>query len=153
MIFFISATKEGNMTIERPNSYQNREDDLRARFTSWISVIVWRARRDYFKAQKGRFREIPIEEIDEIPDDTGFEILERDEFIFADMNLAAQFQELPMCQQQVLALRFAKGLSPSEIAEVIGCNSRRVSQQLYRALTRLRHGLDQRDDICDHECL
>ena len=151
LVFFISTIKVGNMTIESPNSLRNGEDDLRARFTSWISVIVWRARQDYFRAQKRHFREIPIDEIDEIPDDSGFEVLEKDEFIFADERLALAFRSLSLCQQQVLTLRIAKGLSPVEIADLMGCDSARISRQLYKGPSNLRSRMEQ-EASANEEC-
>ena len=131
------------MNTQTSSNNQGDRDDLRARFTAWISVVVWRARRDYFRTQKHRFREIPIEEIEDIPDDTGFEILEKDEFLFADEHLARAFLALPVCQQQVLTLRIAKGLSPTEIAGIMGCDSARISRQLYNGLAALRREMEK----------
>lgn len=129
--------------LSNSNNSTRNHDELKARFTAWISVVVWRARRDYFRSQKQHFREIPIDEIDEIPDDTGFEVIEKEEFIFGNYLLAEAFHRLPICQQQVLTLRIAKRLSPYEIAEVMGCDSARISRQLYNGLAALRREMEK----------
>lgn len=138
------------MNSNSTNRNQHGGDDLRARFTAWIRLIVWRARMDYFKSQKRHFREIPIEEIDEIPDDTGFEVLEKDEFIFGDARLASAFQSLSLCQRQVVTLRIAKGFSPAEIAEIMGCDSARISRQYYKAMAQLRCSMTEECDPDDY---
>ncbi len=130
--------------LSNNNDSTSNHDEIRAQFTSWINVVVWRARRDYFKSQQRHFREIPIEEIDEIPDNSSFEVLEKDEFIFADERLAKAFPKLPLCQQQVITLRIAKDLSPAEIAEIMGCDSARISRQYYKAIAKLRSIMTQK---------
>lgn len=45
-------------------------------------------------------------------------------------------------QQQVLALRFAAGLSMRETADIVGCSEDAAKQHQYRALSQIRRWLD-----------
>lgn len=135
--------------LSNSNNSTSNHDELKARFTAWISVVVWRARMDYFRSQRRHFWEIPIEEIDEIPDESILEVLEKDEFIFADEHLAKAFLKLPLSQQQVITLRIAKRLSPAQIAEIMGCDSARISRQYYKAMAKLRSSVTRECDPND----
>lgn len=135
--------------LSNSNNSTSNHDELKARFTALISVVVWRARRNYFRSQQWHLREIPFEETDEIQDDNSFEALEKDEFVFADERLEKAFLKLSPCQQQVITLRIAKGLSPAEIAEIMGCDSARISRQYYKAIARLRSFMTQESNPYD----
>ena len=121
------------------NIIRNLDDDeLCARFTSWVEIIAHRAKLDYFKSQKYRLHEISIELIDGTNNNDEIQQFDKCEFVFQDSRLAEAFNRLPSNQQRIVTLRFAKGLSSAEIAEVVGYDSAKVSRQLYKALSKIR---------------
>lgn len=114
--------------------------NLQARFTSWIRIVIHRAKLDYLKYQKRHVRDIPIGLLDsgsigsvEVPDDIG-----DNGFLFHNRSLEDAFYKLPISQQQVLYMRIAIGLSSGEIANVMGCDSAKISRQYYKALSTLK---------------
>jgi RNA polymerase sigma-70 factor (ECF subfamily) len=53
-------------------------------------------------------------------------------------RVRAVIPELPAVQQEVLALRYADGLSPKEIARQLGISENAVSVRIHRAIARLK---------------
>lgn len=114
--------------------------NLQARFTSWIKIVIHRAKLDYLKYQKRHVRDVPIGLIDSgLLGNVG---LQEDKvengFLFQNRSLEDAFYNLPVFQQQVLSMRIVKGLSPTEIANVMGCDSAKISRQYYKALSVLK---------------
>lgn len=58
-------------------------------------------------------------------------------------SLAPEVVKLPEREQQILFLRFFKGLTQSEIADKLGISQMHVSRLLNRTLVKLRHAFDE----------
>lgn len=58
-----------------------------------------------------------------------------------------KLQELPDPYREALALRYVEGLSPKEIAEIVGESENAVSVRIHRGLKKLRALLETDSDI------
>ena len=125
---------------------KNDYTDLQARFTSWIRIVIQRARLDYLKYQKRHVRDIPVGLIDSnVIGNIGLqENSSAKDFLFQNRSLEDAFYKLPFLQQRVLYMRIVRGFSPAEIANLMGCDSAKISRQYYKALSALRHQLCNR---------
>ncbi len=122
-------------------------DELRARFTKWMEVTVYRARLNYLKAQSRHIDAIPLEEVEEqlrSPEDEGRWIQEiglSDSFDFEEEALVTAFSHLPAMKKKVITMLFLLNMTPHEIAEELGCATQYVYKQRSLALKRLRGAL------------
>jgi RNA polymerase sigma-B factor len=71
---------------------------------------------------------------------------ERFERVEATVTIAEAARDLSPRERRVLALRFVKDMTQTQIAEVIGVSQMQVSRILRRALTRLSESCDQSVD-------
>lgn len=118
------------------------QDELRARFTSWLDITLVRARSDYFE----QINNIPVEaSLDALPPDIipdphdYFAAVEQgNDFAFEEVRLAKAFAELPLMRKEVLRLLFVELKEPEEIAQILHCSTNYVHLQKSRALKRLR---------------
>lgn len=130
----------------------NREKDLlRAKFTSWLSTTLVRARADYID----RLARQPLEvSLDSIPANliadpkNPYEAVERNgsNFEFEEARLANAFAELPLMRREVLRLLFVEMKDPDEISAILHCSTQYVNLQKFRALKRLRELLMEGGD-------
>lgn len=130
----------------------NREKDLlRAKFTSWLSTTLIRARADYID----RLARQPLEvSLDSIPANliadpkNPYEAVERNgsDFEFEEARLANAFAELPLMRREVLRLLFVEMKDPDEISAILHCSTQYVNLQKFRALKRLRELLTEGGD-------
>lgn len=130
----------------------NREKDLlRAKFTSWLSTTLIRARADYID----RLARQPLEvSLDSIPANliadpkNPYEAVERNgsDFEFEEARLANAFAELPLMRREVLRLLFVEMKDPDEISAILHCSTQYVNLQKFRALKRLRELLMEGGD-------
>lgn len=130
----------------------NREKDLlRAKFTSWLSTTLVRARADYID----RLARQPLEvSLDSIPANliadpkNPYEAVERNgsDFEFEEARLANAFAELPLMRREVLRLLFVEMKDPDEISAILHCSTQYVNLQKFRALKRLRELLMEGGD-------
>lgn len=123
-------------------------DELRARFTKWMEVTVYRARLNYLKAQSRHIDVIPLEEVEEhlcSPEDEGRWIREMgptDSFDFEEEMLAAAFSRLPAMKKKVVTMLFLLEMTPQEVAEELGCTVQHVYNLRSLALKNLRNALE-----------
>ncbi|MBU4174959.1 MAG: sigma-70 family RNA polymerase sigma factor [Actinobacteria bacterium] len=54
-------------------------------------------------------------------------------------------RDLPEPQERVLTLKYLRGLSNDELADVLGCSKKTLSVKIYRALKSLKKRLDASD--------
>jgi RNA polymerase sigma-B factor len=76
--------------------------------------------------------------LDIAADDTGFDQAE------ARAILSDRVADLPEREQNILLMRFAQGLTQSEIAERVGISQMHVSRLITRALATLREQVGER---------
>ncbi len=121
------------------------EDDdpgLLGRFTVWTEKVVDNAKKEYFRTQKYRNHESPIEQNREAelsyedPMPSG-----KDEFDIEEEKLSAAFSKLNMLRQKMLTLIFVEGLTAQETADRLGCSIEYVYLQKHRTLKALRDQL------------
>jgi len=111
----------------------------RASFADWLFAIARNAVRDHIRGQKRR-RWLPLETLygrasdDPQPD----EIVIRNEF---HQRLRAAVASLSDREQELIALKFAGGLTNRSIARLCGLKESNVAVVLYRAIGRLRSKL------------
>lgn len=122
-------------------------DELRARFTKWMEVTVYRARLNYLKAQSRHIDAIPLEEVEEklrSPEDEGRwiqKIGSTDSFDFEEEALATAFSHLPVMKKKVITMLFLLNMTAQEISKELGCTTQYVYKQRSLALKRLREAL------------
>jgi len=114
-------------------------DVLRARFTSWLSTLLWRARIDYVRSKAKEVKTVPIDDLSEVElSKVDHYTFTESEFQFEEERLAEAFFSLPLHRQRILTMLFVEGLTPAEIAQVLHCRPNYVSVQRHRALKELR---------------
>lgn len=130
---------------------QNQErDELRAKFTKWMEVVICRARLNYLK--KSEAGPISIS-LDEVQDTIAEPRVERgtfhaahpDSFDFDEDSLACAFAQLSPTRRKVLTMLFVLEMTPEEVAVRLGCSIQNVYNQRSLALKRLRAALEGGD--------
>ena len=126
---------------------QPEPDVLRARFTCWLEVLVYRARRKYLRKEEHRIKTISL---DDLPEEqwpiAPAPVLRETEFDFEEERLARAFSELSVERQKLLTLVFLYDLKPEEAAEVLHYSIKKFYNNKYEALKKLRTMLSDRED-------
>ena len=99
---------------------QPEPDVLRARFTCWLEVLVYRARSKYLRKEEHRIKTISL---DDLPEEqwpiAPAPVLRETEFDFEEERLARAFSELSVERQKLLTLVFLYDLKPEEAADAL----------------------------------
>ena len=120
------------------------KDVLRARFTSWLTTLLWRARIDYVRSKAKEVKTVPIDDLNEVElAMVDHYLFTESEFQFEEKRLAEAFFSLPLLRQRILTMLFVEGLTPAEISQVLHCHPNYVSVQRHRALKELRKMLTE----------
>lgn len=129
---------------------ESKKDELRARFTGWLEVTLYRAKLNYLKKQE---RERNTLYVGMLPEELLVEenleqkwvhrLTEQKGFDFEQENLEKAFQSLIQQRQRILVLLFVKEKTPEEIAGQLGCSKQNVYKQCSQALTTLRNMLEK----------
>lgn len=121
---------------------KNQErDELRARFTKWMEVTVYRARLNYIKAQSRRMDTISLEEAP--MEQLCFQDMPvAEHFCFEEENLSKAFAQLPAAKKKIMAMLFFLDMLPEEVAKELGCMVQYVYKQKSLAIKRLREALE-----------
>ncbi len=126
---------------------QPEPDVLRARFTCWLEVLVYRARRKYLRKEEHRIKTISL---DDLPEEqwpiAPAPVLRETEFDFEEERLARAFSELSVERQKLLTLVFLYDLKPEEAAEVLHYSIKKFYNNKYEALKKLRTILSDQED-------
>ena len=126
---------------------QPEPDVLRARFTCWLEVLVYRARRKYLRKEEHRIKTISL---DDLPEEqwpiAPAPVLRETEFDFEEERLARAFSELSVERQKLLTLVFLYNLKPEEAAEVLHYSIKIFYNNKYEALKKLRTMLSDQED-------
>jgi len=122
------------------------KDELRARFTAWLEILVYRARTKYLRKMQYQTKLVSMEEIPEDMlewQEPGYaKVIEcENDFDFEEEKLARAFSELPMMKKEILRLLFVEEKSPAEIARQLECSVQHVYNQRSLAVKRMREVL------------
>ncbi|ANU53012.1 sigma-70 family RNA polymerase sigma factor [Acutalibacter muris] len=123
---------------------EQERDELRARFTKWMEVTVYRARLNYLKEQSRRVDTVPLEEapMDKL---SCQDMPTGESFDFAEEHLAEAFAQLPAAKKRIITMLFLLDMLPEEIAGELGCTVQYVYKQKSLAIKRLREALEGGD--------
>lgn len=129
---------------------ESEKDELRARFTGWLEVTLYRAKLNYLKKQE---RERNTLYVGMLPEELLVEenmeqkwvhrLTEQKGFDFEQGNLERAFQSLTQQRQQILTMLFVKEKTPEEIAGQLGCSKQNVYKRRSQALAALRNMLEK----------
>ncbi len=129
---------------------KSERDELRARFTGWLEVTLYRAKLNYVKKLE---REKGIVYVDTLPEELWVSenlerdwiqgITEPDGFHFVEASLEDAFHTLSEQRQRILAMLFVEEKTPKEIASQMGCSLQHVYKQRSQALKKLRQMLEK----------
>jgi len=124
-------------------------DELRGRFTTWLKILVSRAKIDYIRGQKRYNTEISIEDtaiskalLYNLSD---YSIGNIAEFDFENDRVAFAFSQLPPKRGQVLTMLFVQNMTPQDIAEKLHCTIEHVYKQRFFALKELKRILNKEE--------
>lgn len=123
--------------------YTEKDDKLRARFTSWLTTLLRRARIEYLRRLGREPNTIAIDVIDEhqmAAEDKYFSM--SSEFQFEEERLAQAFFSLSPRKSEILKCLFAEQLTVEETAKRLHITSENVYKQKNRALATLRKNLN-----------
>lgn len=115
-------------------------DELRARFTKWMEVTVYRARLNYLKEQSRRVDTVPLEDA---PMEQLYcqDMPAGESFDFAEECLSDAFAQLPAVKKKIIAMLFLMDMRPEEVAEELDCTMQYVYKQKSLAIKTLRKAL------------
>ncbi|MDO4167603.1 MAG: sigma-70 family RNA polymerase sigma factor [Eubacteriales bacterium] len=131
-------------------NHQQKNDELRARFTVWLETVVYRAKLKYLNRYRTKFETVSIEELPEdmlsVSENIVYGTASRSAFDFEEERLAEAFANLPIKRQQILTMLFVEERKPEEIARLLNCSAQHVYDQRYQALKKLRQALAKGGD-------
>lgn len=129
---------------------KSERDELRARFTGWLEVTLYRAKLNYVKRLE---REKSIVYVDVFPEELRVSenpernwiqgITEPGAFQFEEERLEKAFHTLSEQRKEILAMLFVEERTPKEIASQMDCSLQHVYKQRSRALKQLRQMLEK----------
>ncbi|MFT3951702.1 MAG: sigma-70 family RNA polymerase sigma factor [Oscillospiraceae bacterium] len=129
----------------------NEKDELRARFTGWLEVLISRARINYLKKLGRQVKTVSLDEIPETVLSVESEVFfktyssakNQNMFDFEEEHLAKAFSGLPLMRQRILIMLFVEEKKPEEIAGKLHCTVQNVYNQRSLALKKLRQMLTE----------
>lgn len=126
----------------------SQDDELRIRFTAWITVLVKRAKIDYIRRQSRQPQSVPWELIPEdevcLEQEFNTAIESAESFEFDDENVAKAFSALSLLRQKILTLMYVKGKSAEQTAAILGCSVKHVFNEKSLALKKIREFLGRK---------
>ena len=124
------------------NHQQENEDVLRARFTKWLDIVIYRAKLKYLRKTERKLETVSFEELPESSQPVYEDRMRlndsKSDFDFEEERLADAFAKLPIKRQQILTMLFVEEKKPEEIAKELNCSAQHVYDQRYQALKKLR---------------
>lgn len=127
--------------------YTEKDDKLRARFTSWLTTLLRRARIDYVRQQERQVKTVSIDDVS-----VGWLAVEdkhpvlQSQFEFEEERLAEAFFSLSPQRQQILTMLFVDEMKPEEVAKVLHCSVGYIHKARQRTLQSLRKMLNGMED-------
>ncbi len=129
---------------------KSERDELRARFTGWLEVTLYRAKLNYVKKLE---KDKGMVYVDELPEELWVSenpeknwiqgISEPGGFQFEEERLEDAFCILSEQRQKILIMLFVEERTPKEVAGRIGCSLQHVYKQRSQALKQLRNMLEK----------
>ena len=122
------------------------KDELKARFTKWMKVVVYRERLNYLKSCSRRPETTPLDDIPEEWLRVDMPFLDQTDvskFDFEEEKLAFAFARLSAMKRQILIRLFVLEEKPEGIARDLGCTVQNIYNQRSLALKQLRHALER----------
>lgn len=130
---------------------ERNHDELRARFTKWMEITLYRARYDYLRKHK-RLKNIALfPEITESMiiaghidncEDVIDKAIYNETIFFYNESLEQAFNNLSKLQQDILVCIFVFEMTNKETARYLGCSVRQVYKQKERAFGILRKSME-----------
>ena len=135
---------------------QMENDELRGRFTAWISKTARNAQINYLRKENRQLKTIPLDTkkvqmIASERDALEQTVSASDGFEFMEGRLAEAFRELPLMRRRILEMLFVEELSPTEIAAKLHCTVQHVYNQRSLAIKRLRQQIMKERDQNDEQ--
>ena len=121
---------------------EQENNELRNRFTAWLTTLVRRAKINYIEKEKRHKNNVPIDSVSEkaLSEDPYYidktESAEKIEF--SDESVAKSFSILSVTRQKILTMIYLNDMNPEEIAAKLGCSVQNVYNQTSIALKQLR---------------
>ena len=132
------------------NHQQDYEDVLRARFTKWLDIVIYRAKLKYLRKTETKLETVSLEELPEsslpVYKEDLYKGFSKTAFDFEEERLADAFVKLPIRRQQILTMLFVEEKKTEEIAKELNCSPQHVYDQKYQALKKLRIELTKEGD-------
>lgn len=129
---------------------ESQKDELRARFTGWLEVTLYRAKLNYLKKQERERNTLYVgmlpEELlveENIEQKWVHRLTGQKGFDFEQEKLERAFRSLTQQRQQILTLLFVEEKTPEEIAGQLGCSKQNVYKQRSQALKQLKQMLEK----------
>ena len=126
----------------------SQTDELRIRFTAWITVVVQRAKIDYIRKQNRQPKSVPLDEIseDEFCTEHNFNntIESAESFEFDDKNVAEAFSALSFMRQRLLTVMFGQGKTAEQVAAILGRSVKHIFNEKSLALKQIREYLGRK---------
>ncbi len=129
---------------------KSEKDELRARFTGWLEVTLYRAKLNYLKKQERERNTIYVEALPEellVEENLEYKwvhgLTEQNGFDFEEEELERAFQNLTQQRRRILTMLFVEEKTPEEIAGKLGCSKQNVYKQRSKALAILRNMLEK----------
>ena len=129
---------------------KSERDELRARFTGWLEVTLYRAKLNYVKRLE---REKSFVYVDVFPEELWVSenpernwiqgITEPGAFQFEEERLEKAFHTLSEQRKEILAMLFVEERTPKEIASQMDRSLQHVYKQRSQALKQLRQMLEK----------
>lgn len=135
---------------------QTENDELRGRFTVWLSKTARNAQINYLRKESRQLKTIPLDtkEVQLIASerDAVEQIVSVENgFEFMESRLADAFWELPLMRRRILEMIFVEELSPTEIAAKLHCTVQHIYNQRSLAIKRLRQQIMKERDQNDEQ--
>lgn len=132
------------------NHQQENADVLRARFTKWLDIVIYRAKLKYLRKNEAKLETVSFEELPEhsqpVYEGDLQQVASKTDFDFEEERLANAFAKLPIKRRQILTKLFVEEKKPEEIARELNCSAQHVYDQRYQALKKLRIELEKDGD-------
>ena len=122
-------------------------DELRARFTAFLEILIKRARINFLKKHQRPLCEVSLSSIPEdlLTANVPLPLKQETDFEFEEERLAYAFAKLPLMKREILTMLFVHQMKPSEIAKKMNCSVGHVYNQRSQAICRLRSELSGND--------
>ena len=125
-----------------------QKDELRMRFTAWISLVMYHARVDSLKRKHKYPKTLDIDRVPEhnlvVEDIYDLWGDEPRDFYFDDKRIDDEIQQLPREQHQILIMLYFGQMTPREISLTLGCTVQNIYNQKSLALQSLRYKLQEK---------